>query len=116
VTGFVLSIASIGALVFFVGILAPITLCTSIAGAIVSRNGRRKVDRGETRQNRDLASWGFWLGIVGIVLSALAIAGWVALIASGELDEDGGTGDGEPAAAPLALALAAARLAAAALG
>lgn len=82
VAGFVLSITSLGTLILFFGFLSPINFCVSIAGIFVSRNGIRKVERGETTRNKDLAKWGFWLGIVGVVLSALVIIGLIALFAS----------------------------------
>lgn len=78
--GFITSLASIGALVFFLGLLSPFTLIASIVATVVSRNGAQKVERGETTKNADLAKWGFWLGILGIVLSLLAAAAWLALI------------------------------------
>lgn len=78
--GFITSIASIAVLVFTLGIFSPLTLIASIAGTAVSRNGLQKVERGETTKSRDMAQWGFWLGIAGVVLSLLALAAWVALI------------------------------------
>jgi hypothetical protein len=78
--GFITSLASIGALVFFLGLLSPLTLIASIVATFVSRNGSQKVERGETTKHADLAKWGFWLGILGVVLSVLAMAAWLALI------------------------------------
>ena len=78
--GFITSLASIATLVFFLGILSPLTLIASIVAAVVSRNGSQKVERGETTKHADLAKWGFWMGILGAVLSVLAIAAWLAVI------------------------------------
>ena len=78
--GFITSLASIGALVFFLGLLSPLTLIASIISTVVSRNGSQKVERGETTKHADLAKWGFWLGILGVVLSVLAIGAWLAII------------------------------------
>jgi hypothetical protein len=78
--GFITSIASIAVLVFTLGIFSPLTLIASIAGIAVSRNGLQKIERGETTKSRDMAQWGFWLGIAGVVLSLLALAAWVALV------------------------------------
>jgi hypothetical protein len=96
--GFIVSITSIGVLFVYLGILAPLTLALSIAGLIVSRKGIRKVESGETRKHAGLAKAGFWLGIAGIVLSLLAIAGWVALIVLEDGGRDGGfdSDDGDP--------------------
>jgi hypothetical protein len=77
-----MSLASIGTLVMFFGFLSPINLGVSIASIFVSRNGLKKVERGETTKNKDLAKWGFWLGIVGAVLAALVIIAFVAVVAS----------------------------------
>jgi hypothetical protein len=82
IAGFIMSLASLGTLVMFFGILSPINLCVSIAAAFVSRNGIKKVENGETTKNRDLGRWGFWLGIVGAVLSALVIVAFIALVTS----------------------------------
>jgi cell division protein FtsX len=67
----------------FFGFLSPLNLAVSIAAIFVSRNGIKKVERGETTKNEDLAKWGFWLGIVGAVLAALVILAFVLVIASG---------------------------------
>jgi hypothetical protein len=87
-----MSLASIGTLVMFFGFLSPLNLCLSIAASIASRNGLKKVERGETTKNEDIAKWGFWLGIAGAVLSLLVILAFVALISAGpewldDLDE-----------------------------
>ena len=111
VAGFIMSIASIGTLVMFFGLISPLTLCVSIASTIVSRNGSRKVERGETRKNADLAKWGYWLGVVGIVLSILAAAAWIALFASDPdvFDDTTPRDRGEPVSALIGVAGAAAR-------
>ena len=89
VAGFITSIASLGLLVFIIGLSAPITFIASIVGTIVSRNGIKKVDSGETKKNRDLGQWGFWLGIAGIVLSLIAAGVWTAVfIAADDIDDD----------------------------
>jgi hypothetical protein len=87
VGGFITSISSLGLLLFIIGLSAPLTFFASIAGTIVSRNGIKKVENGETTRNKDLAQWGFWLGIAGIVLSLLAIGLWTAIfIAADDID------------------------------
>ena len=80
--GFIMSLASIGTLVMFFGFLSPFNLALSIAAIFVSRNGIKKVERGETTKNKDIGKWGFWLGIVGAVLSLLVILAFVALVTS----------------------------------
>ena len=82
VAGFILSVTSLGTLVLFFGVLSFLNIPLSIAGAIVSRTGVKKVERGETRKHKDLSQWGYWLGIAGIVLSVLALAAWIAVLVS----------------------------------
>lgn len=79
ITGFILSIASIALLVFSAGLSTIVSLGLAIAGAIVGKNGRDKVDRGETTQHRGLGQAGFIVGIVGIALSILAIVAWTLI-------------------------------------
>lgn len=90
ITGFVLSISSIALLFFSAGLSSVISLGLAIAGAIVGRNGRQKVDRGETTQHRGLGQAGFIVGIVGAVLSVLAIVAWTLIfsLSDGFLEED----------------------------
>jgi hypothetical protein len=89
VAGFITSICSLGLLVFVIGLSAPLTFIGSIAGSIISRNGIKKVDSGETKRNRDLGQWGFWLGIAGAVLSVIAAGLWTAIIiAADDVDDD----------------------------
>ena len=78
--GFITSVASIGALVFFVGLAGPLCFIASVVAMFVSREGIRKVDRGETAKGKDLAQWGFWLGLAGAILAAIATALWAVLI------------------------------------
>lgn len=78
ITGFVLSVAALGLLVLTVGFSTLVSLGLAIAGTIVARNGREKVDRGETPQHRGLAQAGFVVGLVAIGLSVLATVAWVA--------------------------------------
>ena len=88
VAGFITSISSLGLLVFILGLSAPLTFIASIVGTIVSRNGIKKVDSGETKKNRDLGQWGFWLGIAGVVLSLIAAAIWTAIFVAADDIED----------------------------
>jgi hypothetical protein len=97
-TGFVMAVVSISVLVLFFGVLAPLTLLTSIASIFVSRAGLKKVTRGETTKNKSVAQWGFWLGIVGTVLAMIAIAAWILVIVnSPDLFDDQPQPDSEPA-------------------
>jgi hypothetical protein len=87
VIGFVFSLIGVGLLVISFGLSSIVSLGCSITGVICSRNGKRKVDRGETPKHRGLAQAGFIIGWVGVALSVLATAGWIVAIAVGALDE-----------------------------
>jgi hypothetical protein len=81
VAGFVLSIVSVGLLVISFGLSTIVSLGLAIGGVVCSRNGKRKVDAGETPKHRGLAQAGFIVGWVGVGLSILAIAAWIAALA-----------------------------------
>jgi hypothetical protein len=83
----VFSLIGVGLLVISFGLSSIVSLGCSITGVICSRNGKRKVDRGETPKHRGLAQAGFIIGWVGVALSVLATAGWIVAIAVGALDE-----------------------------
>jgi hypothetical protein len=94
VAGFVLSLVSLGLLLMSAGLSTIVSLVCGGLGIMYSVRGRRRVDRGETPKHRGLAQAGFVVGIVAVVLSVLATAGWIAAIASedflDELDNNGG--------------------------
>jgi hypothetical protein len=70
----------VGLLVISFGLSTIISLGLAIAGVICSRQGKRRVDAGETPKHRGLAQAGFVIGWVGVGLSILAIIGWAAAI------------------------------------
>jgi hypothetical protein len=80
VAGFVCSLVAIGLLVISGGLSTIVSLGAAIAGIVCSRNGKKKVDAGETPKHRGLAQAGFIIGWVSLGLSILAIIGWTALI------------------------------------
>ena len=92
VTGFVLSLVSAGLLFLSGGVSSFVSIGCSVAGIVLSRKGKAKVERGETQKNQGLAQAGFIIGIVGLVLSVLATLVWglilVALITSEEFRDD----------------------------
>jgi hypothetical protein len=79
VAGFTLSLISGGLLVLSAGLSSIISIACAGFGIFYSRRGRQKVDRGETPVNRGLAQAGFVIGIIAMVLSVLATAGWAVL-------------------------------------
>ena len=54
------------------GLSSIVSIGCAIAGIVCSRNGKRKVDAGETPKHRGLAQAGFIIGWVGLGLSILA--------------------------------------------
>ena len=88
VTGFVFSVVGVGLLVISFGLSTIISLGCGIVAVVCSRNGKRKVDSGETPKHRGLAQAGYIIGWVGIGLAILATLGWIAAIAAGISDDD----------------------------
>ena len=101
--GFVFSIVSVGLLVISFGLSSIVSVGCAITGIVCSRNGKRKVDRGETPKHKGLAQAGYIVGWVGLVLAILATAGWILLIVFGEVDTSSG---GTPADLRSAVAVA----------
>ena len=102
VAGFVFSLVGVGLLVISFGLSTIVSLGCAITAVICSRNGKRKVDAGETPKHRGLAQAGFIIGWVGVGLSLLATAGWIVAIAAGAFDESSG---GDPQGFELSVAL-----------
>jgi hypothetical protein len=88
IAGFVLSIVSLGLLVVSAGLSTIISIGCAIGGIICSRNGKKKVDAGETPKHRGLAQAGFIIGWVGIGLSLLATIAWIVVIAVAATTDD----------------------------
>jgi hypothetical protein len=88
VAGFVLSLVSVGLLVISAGLSSIVSIGCAIAGIVCSRNGRRKVDVGETPKHRGLAQAGFIIGWVSLALAVLATIAWIVLIVVGVTAED----------------------------
>jgi hypothetical protein len=80
IAGFVFSIVSLGLLVISAGLSTIVSIGCAIAGIICGRNGKRKVDAGETPKHRGLAQAGFIVGWVSLGLSILATIAWILVI------------------------------------
>jgi hypothetical protein len=87
VAGFVCSICAVGLLVLSFGLSTIVSLGLAITGVVLSRNGKRKVEAGDTPKHRGLAQAGLIVGWVGIGLSILAIAGWIVAIVVSASDD-----------------------------
>ncbi len=79
VAGFVLSLVSGSLLVISAGFSSVVSIVCAILGIIYSRNGKRKVDAGETLKHRGLAQAGFIIGWVSLGLSILATVAWILI-------------------------------------
>jgi hypothetical protein len=88
VTGLVCASIGAGLLLMSVGISTVLSLGLCIAGIVYSRRGLQKIERGETRKHRDLARAGFWIGVVGTVVSALATLLWTVFVIAYATDEE----------------------------
>jgi hypothetical protein len=94
VTGFVFSLVGLCLLVLSAGLSTIVSLGCAITGVVCSRNGKQKVDRGETPSHRGLAQAGFVIGWVGVGLSILATIGWVLVLVVGvDADNPGNPGE-----------------------
>jgi hypothetical protein len=88
IAGFVLSLVSLGLLIISAGLSTIISIGCAIAGIICSRNGKKKVDAGETPKHRGLAQAGFIIGWVGLGLSILATIFWIVVIVIAATSDD----------------------------
>jgi len=88
VAGFVLSLVSGALLLLSAGLSSVVSLGCAVAGMIYSRKGKQKVDAGETPKNRGLAQAGWVIGIICLVLSILATAGWILLLVLALTDDE----------------------------
>jgi hypothetical protein len=87
VAGFVFSLVSLGLLIISAGLSTIVSLGCAVTGIICSRNGKRKVDAGETPKHRGLAQAGFIIGWISLALSILATIGWILFFAFGITDD-----------------------------
>jgi hypothetical protein len=88
VAGFVFSLVSLGLLVISAGLSSLVSVGCAIAGIILGRNGKRKVDTGKTPKHRGLAQAGFIVGWISLALSILATVAWTLVLAFAIADED----------------------------
>jgi hypothetical protein len=90
VAGFVFSLVALGLLVISAGLSTIISIGCAIVGIICSRNGKRKVDAGETPKHRGLAQAGFIIGWVSLALSILATIAWIIVIVVAATEDSSG--------------------------
>ena len=87
-------------LFFTAGLSTIVSLVLGIVAIPYSRKGKRNVEEGRTLKHKSLASAGFVIGIVTVVLSVLATIGWILVFALVDWDEiddsDDDPFDGDP--------------------
>jgi hypothetical protein len=88
VAGFVLSLVSLGLLIISAGLSTIVSIGCAIGGIICSRNGKRKVEAGETPKHGGLAQAGFIIGWVALGLSILATLAWILVIVVAATTDD----------------------------
>ena len=90
VAGFTCGIIGATLLFFTAGLSTIVSLALGIVAIPYSRKGQRNVEEGRTPKHKGLASAGYIIGIVTIVLSVLATVTWIlifALVDWEEIDE-----------------------------
>jgi hypothetical protein len=86
---------SLALLLLTVGLSSLVSLGCGIAGIMLSRTGRRRVESGETTSNAGLAQAGFVTGIVATVLASIATLAWLTIMIlalAGALGDDSSGG------------------------
>lgn len=92
VAGFVLSVVSGGLLLLSLGTSSIVSVVCAALGIYYARQGKRRVERGETRRSGDLAQAGAVVGWVALGLSILATLAWVLVVVLA-IASDGVNGD-----------------------
>ena len=78
--GFYTALISLGVLVNTAGISGPLSFIGSLVAIFVSREGIRRLEDNPQSEYAGKAKWGFWIGVIGLVLAALASGFWIWLI------------------------------------
>ena len=79
VAGFTCAVIGISLLFFTGGLSTIVSLVLGIVAIPYSRSGTRDVEQGRTSKHKSLASAGFVIGIITVVLSVIATIGWVLI-------------------------------------
>ncbi len=86
VAGFTCGIIGVSLLFFTGGLSTIVSLVLGIVAIPYSRKGKRNVEEGRTPKHKSLASAGYVIGIVTVVLSIIAIVTWVLIFTTVEID------------------------------
>jgi hypothetical protein len=87
VAGFTCAIIGVSLLFFTGGLSTVVSLALGVVAIPYSRRGKQNVEEGRTPKHKSLASAGFIIGIVTIVLSALATIAWILILTLADWDE-----------------------------
>jgi hypothetical protein len=87
VAGFTCGIIGVSLLFFTGGLSTIVSLVLGIVAIPYSRRGKQNVEEGRTPKHKSLASAGFVIGIVTIVLSVLATVAWILIFTLVDWDE-----------------------------
>lgn len=88
VAGFTLAAVAAALLLLSAGTSSIVSVICAALGIFYSRQGRRRVDSGETPKHRSIAQAGFVTGIVTLVLAVLATVFWVLIVVLYTTSED----------------------------
>ncbi len=88
VAGFTCGIIGVSLLFFTGGLSTIVSLTLGIVAIPYSRRGKRNVAEGRTQKHKDLASAGYVIGIITVVLSIIAIVAWVLIFTTVDINWD----------------------------
>jgi len=88
VAGFTCAIIGSSLLLLTGGLSSIVSLVLGIVAIPYARRGQRNVDEGKTGKQRSMASAGYVIGIVTVVLSVVAIITWILIFATVDIDWD----------------------------
>ncbi len=77
----ILGIVSVLPCAYFIPLLGYLFVAAPVLAIIFGVIGRKKADQG-LATNKNLATWGFWLGIAGLVLYAIAVVVLIVWVAA----------------------------------
>ncbi len=77
----ILGIVSVLPCAYFIPLLGYLFVAAPVLAIIFGVIGRKKADQG-LATNKNLATWGFWLGIAGLVLYVIAVVVLIAWFAA----------------------------------
>ena len=87
VAGFTCAIVGVSLLFFSGGLSTVVSLILGVVAIPYSRKGKLNVEEGRTPKHKSLASAGFVIGIVTVVLSVIATVAWILILTLVDWDE-----------------------------